>query len=302
MTTEALTHVGRFAMRCRFEVAVAGGEGIRPRAAGEAALREIERLEPMLSPFDPTSEIGAINAAAGGNPVRVSGEVFWLLNRCQELWELTAGAFDPTVGPLMKLYGFRDVTTDLPDADALAEVMVRVGMDKLQLDKSCREVSLTVPGMHLDLGAVGKGYAIDRAAEALEETGFGGLLHAGTSTVRAVGPMPDGTPWPIAIRDPVEPDSHTEVIQLQDACLSVSGRRGRVNQVGEVELSHIIDPRTGRPAEGLLLAAVISDTATDGDAISTALLLDGEKLASRLDVGCVSTRQQSLIVSLKGDA
>jgi len=294
MTTAGLTRLGCEAMRCRFEVAI-GGEGYRARAAGEAALREIQRLEPMLSPFDPSSEIARVNAAAGANPVRVSGEVFTLLARCHELWARTEGAFDPTVGPLMQLYGFRD---EPAEPEAVSEVMARIGMDKLRLDRDCREVSLTVPGMRLDLGAVGKGYAIDAAAEALEETGFSGLLHAGTSTIRAAGPMPDGSPWPIAIRDPVDAEQVFEVVRLRSASLSVSGRRGRVNQVGEVEFSHIVDPRTGQTAEGLLLAALITDNATDGDALSTALLLEGEALLPKLDVGWASAHHPSIIASL----
>lgn len=296
MTDAGLTRLGRFAMRCRFEVAVCG-EGYRARAAGEAALREIERLEPMLSPFDPGSEIAAVNAAAGGNSVRVSGEVFALLTRCRDLWEQTAGAFDPTVGPLMQLYGFRG-NDAVPDDEALSDAMSRVGMDKVTLDRSAREVRLTVAGMQLDLGAVGKGYAIDAAAEALAETGFHGLLHAGTSTIRATGPMPDGTPWPIAIRDPLDADAVAEVVRLRAASLSVSGRRGRVNQVGEVEFSHIVDPRTGRTAEGLLLAVLVTAEATDGDALSTALLLDGEHVLPRLRAGWSTVRESAVYAAL----
>ncbi len=297
MTDAFITRLGRFAMACRFEVAVCG-EGFRARAAGEAALREVERLEPMLSPFDPASEISAVNAAAGSNPVRVSGEVFTLLQRCRELWEQTDGAFDPTVGPLLQLYGFRGGAAERPAPAALSDAMGRVGMDKVSLDQAGREVLLREPGMRLDLGAVGKGFAIDAAAEALGETGFGGLLHAGTSTVRAVGPMPDGEPWPIAIRDPVEPDKMVAVVRLRSACLSVSGRRGRVNQAGDLEFSHIVDPRTGRSAEGWLLAALLTANATDGDALSTALLLDGEGLLAKLEVGRAAAHPTSLLASL----
>lgn len=287
MTTVLLA---RRAMNTRFELVLHGEREVALRAAGEEALDEIEHLEAQLSLFRPSSEIARINRDAATGPVQVSPPVFHLLERARDLWALTGGAFDPTVGPLMRLWGFRGQTTPKPSADALAEAHARVGMDKLELNPAAFTVRFRYPGMALDLGACGKGYALDCAVQILREAGVtSALIHGGTSSVFGLGRMPDGRPWKVAVPVP-ENWSNTEnairggpgsnprslaEFSLQDASLGVSAVSGRAIRVDNHLRGHVLDPRTGEPVRHAQLAAVALPEAVESDALSTALLVTG---------------------------
>ena len=180
------------AMATRFELLLEGDDPCRLRSAGEDALAEIDRVEAQLSRYRPDSAIACINAAAGGRAVRVDPRVLQLLQRCVELCRLTAGAFDVTVGPLLRAWGFVGGTGASPDPDVLARARTLAGIDDVELDAAAGTVRLARPGMELDLGAVGKGYAIDCAIGVLEEHGVSSaLLHGGTSSVHVIGPVCD---------------------------------------------------------------------------------------------------------------
>lgn len=267
------------AMGCRWEMLLRGDDPIRLRAAGEEALAEIERLDAQLSLFRSTSEISGINARAAEEPVPVEPALFALLQVCAEVHRHTGGAFDITVGPLLHCWGFRCGRGAVPEGDALAEAHARVGMQHVQLDARTRTVRFLRPGMALDLGAIGKGYALECAADILRALGIhAALLHAGTSTVYAIG-SPDGEDgWPVAIRHPGRTAGWTAVERLHDRALSVSAPHGRSFRARGRRFGHVIDPRTGRPTEGPRLAAVTHPSATVSDALSTAILVGGDRL------------------------
>jgi FAD:protein FMN transferase len=280
-------------MGTRFELVLCGDDPVFLRAAGEEALDEVDRLEAQLSFYRPESELSGINARAAVGPVVVEPRFFLLVERIARLWAATEGAFDPTVAPLMRCWGFVGGTGRPPDPDALAEARRRVGMQHVVLDPRARTIHFLQPGMSLDLGAIGKGYAVERAAALLRDAGVtSALLHAGTSTVAALGAPPEcvGAPpadaWTVAIRRPLphgaaaieEPDapgSHLAVARLRDRALSVSAPHGKSFTLDGRRYGHVIDPRTGHPVHGALLAALITDSPTDGDALSTALLTLG---------------------------
>jgi thiamine biosynthesis lipoprotein len=268
------------AMATRFEIVLHGNDPVALRAAGEEALGEIERLEAQLSLYRNTSEIAHVNARAAREPVRVSPEVFRLLEQAQRLSAETGGAFDVTIAPLVRCWGFMGGTGQLPTAEAVAEARAKVGMHLLELNRAEFTVRFAREGMMLDLGAVGKGYAIERAAQILrDDVVESAILHGGTSTVQAIGQMPDGQPWKVAIERPVElPDSAPivlAVVSLKDEALSVSAVWGRSFKASERSYGHVIDPRTGSPTDAAVLSAVILPSATETDALSTALLALG---------------------------
>ena len=161
------------AMACRWEVVVQAAEPRLARAAGEAAVAEIQRVAALLSPFEPTSEVSGLNARAGTGPVPVTRELALLLQRCGEWWAATGGCFDPTVGPLLRLWGLRGGERAVPTEAALRAVRERVGWGLVRVEPAAGTVELTRPGMALDCGAVGKGYAADRAAAALADEALG---------------------------------------------------------------------------------------------------------------------------------
>ncbi|HNU51639.1 MAG TPA: FAD:protein FMN transferase [Verrucomicrobiota bacterium] len=284
MPFETVT-LARRAMNTRFEVLLHGTNAVALRAAGEAALDEIEHLEDQLSLYRPGSEIHRVNRHAHRQPVRVSPTVFRLLEQARDLSRLAQGAFDPTVAPLLDCWGFLDGAGHPPDPEALAEALQAVGMQRVELDPSTGTVRFPRPGMMLDLGAIGKGHALDRALDSLREAGVeSAFLHGGTSSVAALGCPPDAPAWRVAIPRPHPPQASAppaasdilHVVELKDAALGVSAwwtkhfvHQGRT-------CGHVVDPRTGEPVAATLLAAVVLPSAAEADALSTALLVLGQ--------------------------
>ena len=264
------------AMATRFEMAIHGAAEATLRAAAEEALEEIARLESMLSLYQPTSEIAHINDRAASEPVPVSPELLTLLLRCRSLHAETGGAFDIAIAPLMRCWRFMNDTGSVPTEDAIARALACTGMQHVRLDEENCTVSLAKKGVTLDLGSIGKGYALEQAAALLEENEFENfLIHGGTSTVCAHGTQVDGTPWRIAVKHPDEGKPPLQIMDLQNESLSVSGIGGKSFFDGEGnEQGHVIDPRTGRPSQAARVAAVICDSAAESDAWATALLVD----------------------------
>ncbi len=296
----AIVRLARHAMATRFEIVLCGSDPVSLRAAGEEALNEIERLEGQLSLFKPTSEIAHLNARASCEPVRVTPPVFRLLQHAQRLTEETKGAFDITVAPLVRCWGFMAGSGKLPAAQELAAARARVGMHLVRLDESSFSVRFERDGVMLDLGAIGKGYAIEQAVELLREAGIvSALIHGGTSTLYAIGHPPQADAWKIEIADPrsakvpaspgvtspfdldAEPARESNpanpfaTVLLRDASLSVSAVWGKSFEAQGRTFGHVLDPRSGEPANRAVVAAVALPSATETDALSTALLTVG---------------------------
>ncbi len=272
--------LARNAMATRFELVLHGENPVVLRAAGEEALDEIDRIESQLSLYRNTSEIAHINARAAMEPVRVSPPVFRLLEQARRLSLETGGSFDITIAPLVRCWGFMGGTGQMPDSTAIEAAREKVGMQHVELDARDFTVRFDREGVMLDLGAIGKGYAIERAAEILREDGItSALIHGGTSTAHAIGLLPDGAAWKIAIERP-SADAVAEpvmmaTVSLKDESLSVSAMWGRSFQSGGRSYGHVIDPRTGKPVETAVLSAMVLPSATETDALSTALLTMG---------------------------
>lgn len=284
------------AMRTRFEIVLADDRDPGALwAAGEEALDEIARVETELSAFRDESALAEINAEAAERPVRVDGVVFRFLLRAGELSAALDGAFDLSVGALVDLWRRRD-----PSPEELAEAAARVGFARLVcLDAAQSTVTFSTPGVRLDPGAIGKGYALDRAAEILREVGVASaLLHGGTSSVCAIGAPPGAAGWGVAIAHPADSKQTLARVLLRDQSLGVSAPHGRVIQRDGKSIGHVVDPRTGEPVAHTALAAVVTASATDADAASTALLVlgaEGMKLVAERLPGA------SLLVATPGD-
>jgi thiamine biosynthesis lipoprotein len=285
------------AMATRFEIVLYGDNPFGLRAAGEEAFEEIHRLEEQLSLYRPSSEIAHVNARAAREAVRVTPGVFALLERAQVLTSESLGAFDITIAPLVRCWGFMGGSGKIPTVTELAEARAKVGMHLVHLNRHDFTVRFTTEGVMLDLGALGKGYAVDCASEILCEAGVtSGLLHSGTSTVAAIGTPPGEDSWKIAITNPPnraddavlnpvadsrgdssEAQNPLIIIDLKDESLSVSAVWGKSFRANGQTLGHVLDPRTGMPVMGSLLAAVVLPSATETDAFSTALLTLGKE-------------------------
>jgi thiamine biosynthesis lipoprotein len=274
--------VARNAMATRFEIVLHGDDSPALRAAGEEALDEIARVEAQLSLYQPTSEVSRLNARASREPVRVTPELFRLLQRAHQLSRETGGAFDITIAPLVRCWGFMDGTGSVPSPEELSRARSIVGMDLVELNEVEFSVRFAREGVMLDFGAIGKGYAIGRAAELLREAGVtSALVNGGTSTVYALGKPPDTECWKVAIEFPEgdAPDAPKKLlatVDLRDEAVSVSAVWGKSFEAGGKTLGHVIDPRTGEPAARAMLAAVALPCAMETDALSTALLVTGD--------------------------
>lgn len=256
------------AMGTRFELVLAGDDGPRVRAAGEGALEEIRHWHDRLSWFDAGSFVSYVNARAWPGPVTCDPEFFALLELCREVWASSGGAFDPTIAGLMRASGFRDLARD---EDAIARARAVTGFDKVELNARARTVRFAGPGVAIELGAVGKGWALDRAARVLSEQGVTtALLHGGTSSVIGMGTPADSEGWPVRLGN--RPGDPTVV--LRDVSLGVSAPAGRTVADGGGPHGHVLDPRTGRSARGVSVAAVVGESCALADAWSTAVLVE----------------------------
>ena len=265
------------AMGTRFELVLSGGDEVELRAAGEEAFAEIGEIERMISPFRSDSEVSRLHRAAGREAIRVSPVFLAVLTEMREAVARTDGLFDPTIGPLTELWGIRGGAEGTPPPDdVLEECLAFVGFERvLEIDESRGRVRLLDSRARLDVGAIGKGLAVDRALSVLSDAGVEtALLHGGTSTVAALGAPPGRAHWVVALGEEL-PDAC-----LSDgSCLSVSTPHGRSRAI-----SHVIDPRTGRPTSARELAAVVvPGGAAVADALSTGLLV-GDVTAVGADV------------------
>lgn len=282
--------LARNAMATRFEIVAWGERESHLRAAAEEALNEVQRIEAQLSLYRSDSEVAHLNARAARDWVRVTPELFDLLQHASRLSSQTDGAFDLTIAPLVRCWGFMGGTGRRPTDEAIAEARQQIGMHLVELDVENFAIRFRRPGVMLDFGAIGKGYAIDKASEILREAGItSAIIHGGTSTVFAIGTPPDQPAWKVAIEMPhqnaSEPPKLITTVELHNEALSVSAVWGKSFAEEGKAFGHIIDPRTGHPADNADLAAVVLSSATETDALSTALLtlgLDGHERISRL--------------------
>ena len=290
-----LLQFGRRAMACEFEVFLNAGQYREANDAVVEALDLVDRLEEQLTVFRETSEIAAINRRAAAEPVAVEPRLFALLEQAARLHRQTDGAFDITSGPLTKVWGFYRRQGAMPAASDLAAALESVGSQFLELDSAAQSVRFQRPGVALNLGAIGKGYALDRAAETMLAAGIGDFLwHGGQSSILARGSQATQNAaepgWLVGVRHPMRPEKQIIEIRLSDRALGTSGAGTQFFRHRGKRYGHIIDPRSGWPAEGVISTTVLAPTAAEADALATAFYILGPEravawLRDRPDVG-----------------
>lgn len=257
----------------------------RKLAAGAitAALDEVRRVDAVLSHYKPESELSRINRDAARRPVRVSREMADLLTTCLRYSSASEGAFDITVGALVKAWGFYGEKGSLPSLWALWRARWNTGFQYLQVDQRDRTVRFLRSGLRLDPGGIGKGYAVDRAVEILRDYGIErALVSSGTSSIYALGAPPgEAAGWRLTIRGPASLKKRVATVSLRDEALSTSGSYEKFFEIGGKRYGHILDPRTGRPAAGPSAVSVIGPQTIDTEAWATALIVNGREWARR---------------------
>ena len=269
---------GRYIMGTVFQATLCPAES-RPQAQMIAVWHEVfataQRFDALFTTYAPHSPLSHLNAQAGQGLQAVPAEVSDILRLSQRYADLTDGAFDITVRPLLSLWRQAETTQTQPTAAAIRQTLRFIGSHKLHF-AAPHQVGLPAPGMALDLGGIGKGYALDRIAGQLQERRLtNALLNFGQSSLWALGRPPDGQGWRLLLRQ-----SNGEIVGLatfSDQAVSISGSLGRSMQVEGRRYGHIIDPRSGRPVQRDLLACVVAPSAAQAEALSTALLILGEQ-------------------------
>lgn len=266
----------RVSMACTWSVKLCGADAAALRAVASEALDEVDRIDRLMSHYRPDSPLSRVNQRAASGPVSVERELFDFVAECLRYGHDSEGAFDVTVGPLMKAWGLFDGDGRVPAERELAEALAVVGARHVVLDREAGTIRFDRPGVSLDLGGIAKGYAVDRVVDLLRRRLVAAaLINAGGSSIYALGSPPDGPAWDVRIQDPVRRERVALTVSLRDRALSVAGARGRGFEEDGVFYGHIMDPRRGCPARGVLSVAVSSDTATEGDALADALFVQG---------------------------
>lgn len=264
------------AMATLFELMVAGGDDAFTAGAVQAAFEEIDRLEQDLSRYLPNSDVSRINNLQPDQAVRVSADTFECLRLSMQYSEETGGTFDVATGALKDCWVGRDRSLRAPSPEEIERARARSGMSHLELDDRTMSVRVRGPAPLIDLGAIGKGFAVDRAAELLMEWGVASaLVHGGTSSVYAFGDYPGHAGWPVTLSHPALPSEVLEKVLLKDQGLGGSGiTKGR----------HIVDPRNAVPVESRRASWVLSQSATRSDALSTAcMIMTQREIAGLID-------------------
>lgn len=255
------------AMGSTYSVVVYGSDEARLRAAVEDASEEARRLDHLLSNYIPASEWSQVNREAAGRPVRVSTELFQLLRACVVYSRESDGAFDITVGPLMKVWGFYKGSGHLPHRAEVRGAMAHVGYRNILLDPGNNTVRFAKDGVEIDPGGIGKGYAVDKMVDILKEDGItSALVSASGSSIYGIGAPPNEPGWKIKIRDPKDASKSVAEVTLHDNSLSTSGNYEKFFYAEGRMYSHIMDPRTGYPSEGMLSVSVVSPKTIDSEA------------------------------------
>jgi FAD:protein FMN transferase len=271
-------------MACDFDVQLSANRQDNSMEHVFAALDLVEALEAQLTIYRDDSEVMAINRRAATEAVPVEPRLFDLFRLAETLYHDTRGAFEITSGPLSEAWGFSRREGRIPTEEQLASARERVGMHHVVLDMVRQTIAFRRPGITVNFNSIGKGYALDRMAELLATNLVDEfLLHGGKSSVLARGDQPGagGPGWTVGLRHPLRPSERLAEFRLRDQALSTSGsgtqffiRRGR-------RYGHILDPRTGKPAESLYSATVIAPTAAEADALSTAFYVMGPQEVER---------------------
>lgn len=244
-------------------------------SASAAAFARIAQLNNLLTDYDPESELMRLCQQPAGTAVRVSPELFTILAEARRIAEISGGTFDPTIGPVVRLWRRARRTEVLPTPTQLAVARSRVGWQKISLNPDQQTVTLLTNDMQLDLGGIAKGYAADEALRVLREQGITRALVAASGDIAAGDPPPGQTGWRVSIGTPFQREGVERTLNLANAAVSTSGDSEQFVIIGGIRYSHIVDPRTGVGLTNRCQVSVVATRAMETDALATAISILG---------------------------
>lgn len=248
----------------------------------EKAFSAIKEVEGRLSRFKDDSIVVKVNKS-NGDEILMTQDDFFLFSKAVYFYNITNGAFDITILPLIKLWNEAEKKKRLPSKTQIEETLDKVGTDKLVLDGRKKTLRLKIKGIKIDLGGIAKGYAVDRAVEILKESGVTSALIDAGGDIYCLGSRPDGKPWSIGVRNPIYKDKIVKAIRLVNRAIATSGSYENFYTIGGKRYSHIIDPRSGWPVDNELLSVtVIAPDCLTADALATSFFVLGKSMAKSL--------------------
>lgn len=265
-------------MGSRFDITVVEGDSIKATNYINLAVAEITRIEQLISSWNPNSQTSEIIRNAGIKPVEVSLELFQLIERSIAISKLTDGAFDISYASMDKIWKFDNSMKIMPSEEKIKASVLKVGYQKIILDRNNNSVFLKLKGMKIGFGAIGKGYAADKAKALLISKGAkAGIINA-SGDMNTWGYQPNGEEWNVAITNPLNKNNAFAVLPITNGAVVTSGNYEKYVTFNEIRYTHIIDPRTGYPSSGIISVSVFAPKAELADALATSIFVMGTEV------------------------
>ena len=287
-----------------FEITIVEKSESQANILLDLAIKEISRIEKLISSWDSESQTSLINLNAGISPIKVDKELYDLINRSLKISKLSQGAFDISYASLDKVWYFDKKMKEIPSEEEILESVSKVGFNNIILDKKNQTVFLKNSGMKIGFGAIGKGYAADMAKSILIQNDVkSGIINA-SGDLTAWGKKPSGKDWMVAIVNPLNKNKIFSWLPIKNKAVVTSGNYERfVNFKGKL-YSHIIDPRTGYPSEGILSVTIFTEKAELADALATSIFVLGEEIGMNLinqlkGIDCIIINNKNKIIKSK---
>lgn len=262
-------------MGSRFDITVVANDSIQGSKYIDTAVAEITRIEKLISSWDPNSQTSEVNRNAGIKPVKVDNELFQLIERAIKISKLTDGAFDISYASMDNIWKFDGSMTKMPTEEEIAASVSKVGYQNIVLDKEHSTVFLKLEGMKIGFGAIGKGYAADKAKDLLMAKGVpSGIINA-SGDMNTWGKQPNGKEWKVAITNPLDKNKVFALLPIKNGAVVTSGNYEKYVNFNGKRYTHIIDPRTGYPSTGIISATVFAPKAELADALATSVFVMG---------------------------
>ena len=264
-------------MGSKFEITVVANDAIKGVAYISMAVEEITRIEKLISSWDQNSETWAVNAAAGKSAVKVSKELYDLVERSLKLSKLTDGAFDISYASMDRIWKYDGSMKIMPSDKKIKASVSKVGFQNIILNQQETSIFLKLPGMKLGFGAIGKGYAADKAKSLLMQMGVSAGIVNASGDMSTWGKQPDGSDWKVALTNPMDKTKGFGLLPVVDKAVVTSGNYEKYVLFDGKRYAHIIDPRTGYPSTGILSVTVFAPKAELADALATSVFVMGKE-------------------------
>lgn len=287
-----------------FEITVVAKDTLEANQYEDLAVAEVKRVENLISDWIPTSPLSEINKNAGIKPVKVPEELIDLIERSIKISKLTDGAFDISYASMDKIWKFDGSMKEMPSPEAIKKSVAKVGYQNIIIDQEQQTVFLKLDGMKLGMGGIGQGYIADKIKALLLSKGcVSGLVNV-SGDISTWGKQPDGKPWKVGIKNPMNKNKIFATFPLEDTAVETSGSYEKYVTFNDIRYSHIIDTRTGYPATGLISVSVFAKTTELADSLATGVFVLGKEVGMDLvnqlpGIGCIMVDEEGKVITSK---